>query len=273
MKKTVLLLLAIISFTGYAQDFTFGKVSKAELEESQHPIIEDAEAAYLLKSRKTYFDKDSYKGFLLVNEHHERIKVYNEKGVRYARKTIPYYYGTLALEHLAYNKNGKYAKIKDKVVDIEAYTYNIENGEVVKIKLGEDRIKSAKHQFKNFRAKVIALEDVKPGSVIEIRYKTISSLDYQMKDIQMDFDIPVNKLDYTIISPEYFKENLSYLNAYEPSEIKTEKITHNFLVPAGRVPTPVLNMQQFVMGSSTMVKKEYAYEREVRKYTKVEKNR
>ena len=49
-------------------------------------------------------------------------------------------------------------------------------------------------------------------------------LDYQMKDIQMDFDIPVNKLDYTIISPEYFKENLSYLSAYEPAEVKTEKI-------------------------------------------------
>ena len=78
--KVKYLIILFISFNAFSQDYRFGKVSKAELEESYNPTDSSASATYLYKYRKSYYAYVENKGFTLVTDVHERIKLYNQDG-------------------------------------------------------------------------------------------------------------------------------------------------------------------------------------------------
>ncbi|MEM6684581.1 MAG: transglutaminase, partial [Bacteroidota bacterium] len=81
MKTYVLLVVAFLCFTTIqAQDFEFGEVSKAELEESKHPTDPEANAAILYE--KTYITMRYIQGegFQIETNVHKRIKIYNKDG-------------------------------------------------------------------------------------------------------------------------------------------------------------------------------------------------
>ena len=81
MKNIIVVLLLFFAASNYAQDYKFGKVSKEELEESVHPLDSTAEAAYLYSKRRTYYRFSKNEGFQIINEIHERIKIYNKDGL------------------------------------------------------------------------------------------------------------------------------------------------------------------------------------------------
>jgi hypothetical protein len=83
MKKTIILLLLLSQLSFFAQNYKFGKVSKEELQEQFYPLDSTADAAYLFKSRKTFFDYVPNIGFQLVTEYHERIKIYTNAGLKW----------------------------------------------------------------------------------------------------------------------------------------------------------------------------------------------
>ena len=74
-----------------AQDYDFGDVSEEELLEKEHPIYKDADAAILYRSYNTYFTYTTNEGFLVNTEVHERIKIYNPDGYKYATKSVSLY--------------------------------------------------------------------------------------------------------------------------------------------------------------------------------------
>jgi hypothetical protein len=66
--KTAITAIAICFVTTFfAQDYKFGKVSKEELEEKTYPLDSTADAAYLYKYRRTYFDFLENKGGVSAN--------------------------------------------------------------------------------------------------------------------------------------------------------------------------------------------------------------
>ena len=75
------------------------------------------------------------------------------------------------------------------------------------------------------------MPDVKVGSVIEIRYKIVSPFTKNINNIQFQYDIPVNKLEYSAIIPGYYEQMLTYKGEYlvEPTT-KTEDVTKNVFV-------------------------------------------
>jgi len=192
MRKFITLMVLLCSITITAQDYRFGKVSKAELEEKVHPIDSSANAAYLYKHRRTYFTFSQSQGFLIVNEIHERIKIYNKDGFLYATREIPYYYP----------ESGS----SDKITGIKALTYNSKEGKVSEEKLSKKDIFETKIN-ENYKMKKITMPEVKEGSVIEIKYKITSPYIYSIDDLQFQYGVPVNKLEYSIAIPEYYKFN------------------------------------------------------------------
>ena len=196
----------------FSQNFDFGKVSKQELEEKIYLKDSTVEAAYLYKYRRTYFDYTPDNGFLLINEVHERIKIYTKEGFDYATKEIRYYYPE--------------SGYKDKITGIKAYSYNLEGGKIKKTKLGKKDIFETQVS-KNFKMKKITMPNVKEGTVIEIKYKKTSDYFLDVEDLQFQYSIPINKLEYSIAIPEYFKFNQTAKGYYSiiPEKRKSRKTT------------------------------------------------
>ena len=88
MRNFIIYPFLFLSILMYSQEINFGKVTQEELEEKIHPIDSTADAAYLYKKRRTYFEYDPYKGFIVIDEYHERIKIYTKEGFDYAIKKI-----------------------------------------------------------------------------------------------------------------------------------------------------------------------------------------
>jgi len=190
--KKLLILIIITHFTllsAQSQNFEFGKVSKTTLQEKYHPIDSSASAAIIYKSENIYFNYSQANGFRQIKEVVMKIKIYNKEGLNWANKKIPLYKSA----------SGNNEKIKG----IKGYTYNLENGKIEKSKLKNSGIFSEKatdiYDISSF-----TLPNVKEGSVIEYEY-TISSPFLEIDEIDLQYSIPVNRIEVTVATPQFYK--------------------------------------------------------------------
>ena len=126
MKKLVVLSVLLIAVFAQAQDFKFGKVSKAELEEKAHPILAEANAAVLFKKQYTNFLFSQSDGFTQMTKYYERIKIYNKEGYNWATKKIR-----------LYDENNSSS---ENIVGLKGYTYTLQNNKIEKGKLKNENI-------------------------------------------------------------------------------------------------------------------------------------
>ena len=211
MKNAILLLFLSINLTAYSQDYKFGKVSKDELQEKFNSLDSTANATYLFKYRKTYFEYRQEEGFVLVTDIHERLKIYNQEGFSYATNSA-----------LAYKSGG----VKEKVTGLKGYTYNL-----IKDKVSEDKLKKDaifETEISKFRDEVkFTMPNIKNGSVIEYKYKIVSPFATNVDEFVFQHDIPVKKIEASFEAPEYYNFKLNakgYLNIVPVKETKQDKI-------------------------------------------------
>ena len=214
MKNAILLLFLSINLTAYSQDYKFGKVSKDELQEKFNSLDSTANATYLFKYRKTYFEYRQEEGFVLVTDIHERLKIYNQEGFSYATNSA-----------LAYKSGG----VKEKVTGLKGYTYNL-----IKDKVSEDKLKKDaifETEISKFRDEVkFTMPNIKNGSVIEYKYKIVSPFATNVDEFVFQHDIPVKKIEASFEAPEYYNFKLNakgYLNIVPVKETKQDKIESN----------------------------------------------
>ncbi len=196
MKTQLLLLLFSICISSFAlgQKPKFKKVSKAELEKSICEYDSSANVEYLYHGCNVYFEYNQSRGrFEVVYSYHDRIKIYNEEGIGAADQIIKYYKG---------NKNAD----SEKISDLEAYTFYLEQDKVKDIKLDKDNIFDEKTS-NYYSAKKFAMPGIKPGCVLDIKYKLISPYYFQMDEFYFQKDVPVYYSEYEISTPEYFNYN------------------------------------------------------------------
>lgn len=186
----ILLFMCIVTSITFAQNYKFGKVSKAELEEKYYSTDSTASAAYLYKKRSTYYEFRN--GAKLITDVVQRIKIYNKEGFDYASLIVDYY------------KSNKGAS--ENVSSIKGYVYNIVDGKVEEIKLSKKNIFDEK-LTKTRRQKKITMPNIKEGTVIEIKYRLTSPFYQSIDDLQFQYNIPIKNLDYSVSIPEYFKFN------------------------------------------------------------------
>ena len=188
MKKITIVLLLLSQLSLFAQDYKFGKVSKAALEEKFYPLDSTTEAAYLYKYRRTYFNYSEDNVFEIITEIHERIKIYKKDGFKYATTFVNYYTPEIG---------------RDQVVSsIKGYTFNSNQGKITKDKLSNKGV-FLEHKNKFWSVKKATMPNVKVGSVIDIKYKIISPYKF-ISEFQFQYGIPVKKLAYKVTIPEYF---------------------------------------------------------------------
>ncbi|MGJ8744260.1 transglutaminase domain-containing protein [Polaribacter sp.] len=209
MKKIVTLVLLLSQISLIAQDYKFGKVSKEEIQEKFYPLDSTADAAYLHRSRRTYYEYNSSSGwFDVITEVHNRIKVYTKEGFEKATQSIVYYKPD----------SGK----DEKITSLKGYTFNLEGKNISKEKLSKKSIFDEKiNKFKS--RKKIAFPNIKEGCVIDVSYRIISPYYRYIDDLEFQFDIPVKNLEYKVEIPEYYKFKLAAKGYYFITPLKTTK--------------------------------------------------
>ncbi|EGK03271.1 MULTISPECIES: DUF3857 domain-containing protein [Dysgonomonas] len=180
MKKTIAIsfLLFHITMSLFSQaDYTqeAGKVTQYEMSMTEYEKDKDAEALVIYDLGKYYFQGDNTRGFLLRMEKRIKIKILKQAGVKYANFEIPYYMEGMDWENIE---------------DIQATTYNFEDGQLKKTELINKNIFEEKIN-ENLQVKKIALADVREGSVIEFSYKVSTPYFFNMRKWDFQGSIPV----------------------------------------------------------------------------------
>ncbi|HRE77400.1 MAG TPA: DUF3857 domain-containing protein [Flavobacterium sp.] len=181
----------LFSMTCFSQSYELGKVTVAELEEKEHPIEKDAEAAVLFNIGKTFFEFDIDKGFKLVTEVTTKIKVYKKEGYSFADISVPIYVGDSEKETVSFSKT---------------FTYNLVNGKIEKTKMKSDGEFTEKVN-KYWSVVKISLPNVREGSIIEYKYELTSPFLSNLPEWYFQKSIPVNFSKYETIIPEYLVYN------------------------------------------------------------------
>lgn len=192
MKYLLIIIISILSLTVLnSQDYDFGEVSKLELQERFYPTDSSANAAILYRSETLNFNYNEANGFSQQKEVITRIKIYNKEGLDWANKKVLLYKG----------RNGNDEKMKG----IKGYTYNLKDGKIDKSKLKNEGVFS-EQATDVYEISSFTLPNVTEGSVIEYRY-TVSSPFLQIDDIDLQFSIPVKKLNISVSTPQFYKYN------------------------------------------------------------------
>jgi hypothetical protein len=163
MKILCLVLVAtVFSFPLFSQNKTnvkFGDISASDFNLPKTDIIDsNTNAVFISDIGSTTFIGNTKGWFTLVFKRHTRIKILNEKAFQLATVHIPLYIKDDNLE---------------KIVDLKAATYNLENGKIVSTKLEKNDLFEEKID-KNNRDDKFTMPAIKPGSIIEYSY-TINS--------------------------------------------------------------------------------------------------
>lgn len=191
MKPLLLTIISIFCFfsTSIAQNYKFGKVSKEELLQKEHPSEPSAEAAILYRETHSNFEYSSDSGFYMVTDVFERIKIYNKEGFDWATKEVDLYQGSSG---------------KDEILGLKAYTYYLgANEKIEEIKLKSEGIFEEKTN-KYIHKVRFTMPDVKEGCIIEYKYTIKSPFISNIDEFRFQETIPVENVEVRFASPEYF---------------------------------------------------------------------
>lgn len=208
----VFLFVTTVSALAQWDSYKFGKISNEELELRQYPNDTSANAVVLFHDGYTSYQYLNNQ-FQVVTEVSKRIKILNSEGTDNATVQL----------RLVCNRNG--CEKSDK---IEAWSYNLENGKVVKSKLDKKYIFEEKAS-ENVKFIKFAIPNAKAGSVIEYRYTIISTFYYDMPNWTFQSEIPTQYARYEVLIPEYFQYNIES-KGYETIVTNEEPDNQTFIV-------------------------------------------
>lgn len=190
MKTNLLSVIITMCFLNIsvAQDYRFGKVSKEELLQKEHPTDPSANAAVLYREVKTEFQYNQDSGWYMVTDYFERVKIYNKEGFDWANAEINLYKG----------------EGEDKLLGLRGNTYYLdENGKVQDEKLRKDGI-FEEETSKYLTQTKITMPAVREGAVIEYKYTINSPFIFNIDEFRFQEIIPIEKVNMVFKTPEYF---------------------------------------------------------------------
>ncbi|MBA4321577.1 MAG: hypothetical protein C0408_02045 [Odoribacter sp.] len=185
MKKILFLLLVIclvrVSLT--AQEFSkeFRVIGQNEINLTKYSKDPEAEAVVLFDIGESRFIDKSY-GYDIEFTRTKRIKILSRPGIKYSEVSIPFYA----------DGTGK----TETVISVEAYSYNFENGQLVKNEVNPGSVFVEKIDNR-WNTKKFVFPDVKSGTIIEFRYVLLTPFHFNLPDWEFQSRIPTVYSNYT----------------------------------------------------------------------------
>jgi transglutaminase-like putative cysteine protease len=212
------ILFLIIQQTIFAQDdppMVWGQVPSVDLKMTSYPQDSNATAVILCDYGQSFFNND-----LNVEMDREvRIKILSKDG---------YKWGTFAIQL-------RNVKPIDQIRDVEGVTYSLDaNGNVVKTELNSDDVYQDKVSDEMNECR-FTMPNLKPGCVIEVRYKIISDGTLLMPSWTFQCAEPTVWSEYRVTFPT----NIIYASVYGGYEPwffhETKKVQRTFQYDAADV--------------------------------------
>lgn len=211
MKKIVLILICSANvMVVKAQKHEFlnpPKFADADLSKTKSLLDENAPAEILYKS--VHFMVDHTIGEL-HKKYFYRIKIYDkDKAEDWLNLEVPLYQSGSNKESL-----GKF----------KAFTYNLENGTTVPVKVEKSsQYKSKESKYVNVTK--FAFPNVKNGSVLEYQYEIVSPFLYNIPEFLIESDTPSLYTEYVLDTPIHISYNINYTGALGPKHRIVEEKT------------------------------------------------
>lgn len=180
-----LLVLLFINRPIFSQEYSreFGKLSNRDVDLNVYEKDPEAEAVVLFDIGESVFVDTPENGYDIQFTRTKRIKILSQSGVKHAEIKLPFYGD-------GYGKRERYGTI-------EAFSYNIANGRIVKTPLDVSKIyeEIISDQWK---AKTFVIPNVKEGTIIEYKSVLITPFKFNPPDWVFQDMIPTIHSQYTI---------------------------------------------------------------------------
>jgi len=180
MKKFFFLFTIVFfnHFFGQAQDFSYGVITREELDLKECPFDKDANAVVLMDEAKSDYDDEGH----LITDHHVKIKILKEKGFDAANVEI-YYYRKDDFEDIL--------KLQAMIINADA------TGKLVMEELSS---KSFYRKTENERLgkMIFTFPGVKVGSIIEYKYQSFMKNYNGLRDWYFQQYFPILHSRFTV---------------------------------------------------------------------------
>jgi len=185
----------------------FGKPDEGDLKMTVYPKDSSAHAFVICDYGRSYFQYSTTgeKGWQIYFKRILRIKVLDKGGVSEGDFRIKLYHD---------------GADKEKLVDLDGSTFNVDNGKMVRTKLEHSNI-MIEELDKNHDYVKFAMPNVKEGSVLDIEYTIVSDFLFNLQTWYFQQEIPVKWSEYFVQIPEFFIYNHSLLG-YNPLVINSK---------------------------------------------------
>jgi hypothetical protein len=211
-----ILMVCLIPTVLFSQEapVEFKEIDKENLKMEYYSKDSSANALILCDfgNSKIFYDQMDER-FQLKFERHIRIKVFNEKGVDQGNFEIPLFKSDGITEDISY---------------LKGFTYNLKGNKIDRTRL-RNRNVYTDEKNENWDVTKFAMPNVKPGSIIELKYSVESRFFFNLWEWQFQHTIPVKWSEYNINIPEYFQYN-KHTYGYEPFTINEKSISNEPIV-------------------------------------------
>ena len=201
--------LSLFWMTGIAQDKSsakFGKVSPEDFAPKAYAIDSSANAVVIADVGSSRIVGNNKGSFSLEFKRYRRVHLLNKNGFDIATEEIELY------------SDGD---MEEKLSDLKAVTYNLENGKVTETKLDKDNVfkdKLSKHEV----VKKFTFPNIKEGSIIEFEYTITSDYLFNLQPWTFQGGYPVLWSEYNLRLPAFFTY-IFIAQGYQKFFIQTRK--------------------------------------------------
>jgi len=192
-RKLLLSILCLFFFcvAAMAQDKSsakFGKLTPEDFAPKVYSIDSNASAVVIADIGSSRIVGNTKGWFSIEFKRYRRVHILNKNGF------------DVATEEIYLNSDGDR---EEKLSDLRAVTYNLENGKVVETKLDKDNIFKDKLS-KNLVERKFTFPNIKEGSIIEFEYTIVSDFLSYLRSWTFQGDYPTLWSEYNLRLPSFF---------------------------------------------------------------------
>lgn len=219
MRKLLTIVLGICCLYSSAQEspyVKFGKVTPQALQTKVYAIDSAANAVVLSDIGDASIEGNSKGWFSVTTTRHRVIHILNKAG-----------YGQADVEILLFTNGTD----EEKLEEVKAVTYNLENGKMVETKLEKSNIFTEKRD-KNRVVKKFTMPAVKEGSIVEILYRVSSDYIHNIDPWVFQGSAPRLWSEFRFSVPQFFSYSFVSHGYVKPFISDKKDRTDHFMVRA-----------------------------------------
>lgn len=213
----------------------FGDVKPEDFAPTVYPIDSSADAVYLFDGGSAKFEGNNKGFFDVVYKVHERLRLMKKNAFD-------------NIGNVKFSLNVPSTGDQQKLTDLDAATYNIENGKVVVTKLDKGSI--FKDKQGDYVTTKFTFPNLKEGSIIEYTY-TINTPGRHLPSWTFQGTYPILWSEYETEVPEFF-EYVLLKQGYQPYAIDTVRISHDNYIISDPGESATSSSQTFTASANTI---------------------